>query len=202
MANSRIATSSMLQGFPKSKSMLAGNSATIPPEWAFDSIATTTVGAGGTATITFSSIPSTYTHLQIRAITQTQYASADYAGAVIRFNSDSASNYATHRFYGVGTNLGYSTSTINATSIEGPFSLLTPSSSAFSPNIIEILDYKDTNKFKTVRSYGGYNNSAGAGVTGLYSGLWRSTSAISTITLTAAINTFKQYSSFALYGIK
>lgn len=48
--------------------MLAGNSFWNPwsPSTDYDSIATTTVGAGGAASITFSSIPSTYQHLQIR----------------------------------------------------------------------------------------------------------------------------------------
>jgi len=198
MANSRIATSSITQGFPKSKSLLAGNDAIYAGS--YESIATTTVGAGGSATITFSSIPSTYTHLQIRAITQIYYTSNDYGGAVVRFNSDTGSNYATHRLYTNGGGV-YSSASTTQTSIESPFSLATPTSSAFSPNIIDILDYANTSKYKTVRSLGGYDTN-GAGVVGLYSGLWQSTSAISTITLTAAINTFTQYSSFALYGIK
>jgi hypothetical protein len=64
MATSRVKTSSILQGFPKSRSLLAGNTAYIPNY--YQSIQTITVGSGGLATASFTSIPQTYKHLQIR----------------------------------------------------------------------------------------------------------------------------------------
>jgi len=70
-------------------------------------------------------------------------------------------------------------------------------------SVIDILDYANANKYKTIRSLSGtdYNNSNGR----LFysSGNWRSTSAVTTITLTNDSGTnFTQYSSFALYGVK
>ena len=47
-------------------SLLAGNAYYVPP--AFQPIATVAVGSGGTSTITFSSIPNTYAHLQILSL--------------------------------------------------------------------------------------------------------------------------------------
>jgi len=58
----------------------------------YESIQTVTVGAGGTATVTFSSIPATYTHLQIRGIAR---ASAD-TQLDVTLNSDTGSNYSYH----------------------------------------------------------------------------------------------------------
>jgi hypothetical protein len=63
------------------------------------------------------------------------------------------------------------------------------------------LDYTNTNKNKTARSLWGYDAN-GSGYVGLYSGLWRNTSAINRIDYVPASGTFPQYSSFALYGIK
>lgn len=71
------------------------------PSGAYDSIATTTVGSGGTATVTFSSIPATYTHLQIRCLMRTDRAVA-YTATNWRFNSDSSSNYSYHAITGDG----------------------------------------------------------------------------------------------------
>jgi hypothetical protein len=68
--------------------------------------------------------------------------------------------------------------------------------------VIDILDYKNTNKYKTVRILSGteYNNSNG-GVS-FNSGLWQNTDAITTITLQPSGANFAEYSQFALYGIK
>ena len=49
---------------------LLGNGAAAGGGTSYESIATVTVGAGGSSSISFTSIPSTYKHLQIRAITR------------------------------------------------------------------------------------------------------------------------------------
>ena len=65
---------------------------------------------------------------------------------------------------------------------------------------MDILDYSNTNKNKTLRQLAGTDNN-GNGVVGLSSGLWQSTAAVASIDITA-IGSFSQYTSFALYGIK
>ena len=72
----------------------------------------------------------------------------------------------------------------------------------FGSGVIDILDYANTNKYKTVRTLSG-DDKNGSGYVVFGSGLWQNTNAVSTITLTnhGATN-FQQYSSFALYGIK
>jgi hypothetical protein len=166
----------------------------------FESIATTTVGSGGQATITFSDIPATYKHLQIRAISRLTNA-IGATDVFLRFNSDSAANYSYHSLYGNGA---------SALSVGGggeanmyPFSTVgtTAGAGTFAVGVADILDYADTNKFKTLRALTGVDYN-GAGQLILASGNWRSSSAITTITLTSSTNTFAQYSQFALYGVK
>lgn len=67
--------------------------------------------------------------------------------------------------------------------------------------IIDIADYKNTNKFKTLTTLGG-NNRNGSGLFYLTTGYWADTSAIDTITITPGSGNFVQYSHFALYGMK
>ena len=169
------------------------------PTGAYDSIATTTLGSSQT-TVTFSSIPSTYTHLQIRMLTKSGHAGIE--DGYVRLNSDTGSNYSWH----ITTGNGSSTAAYSGTSagfMRG-FRQVGNSSSAnvFSGSVIDILDYANTSKNKTIRSLSGYDNN-GSGDMALYSGSWMSTTAVSTITLTTETGSnFLQYSQFALYGIK
>jgi hypothetical protein len=181
-------------------SFLAGNPAVIFTD--YESIQTTTVGSGGTSTITFSSIPSTYKHLQIRILNRSTRADAADAIA-LRFNSDSAANYSWHYLRGDGTSAGSGGSVSqNEINVSYDFAASTASSGIFGVGIIDILDYANTNKNKTIRSFVG-NDRSGAGAVGLCSGNWRSTSATTSLTLTSYFGaTFDQYSSFALYGVK
>ena len=82
-----------------SRSAMVGNTLIYPGS--YDSIATTTVGAGGTTSITFSSIPQTYTHLQLRMLTIGN--GSNTASGFMALNCDSTStNYYTHYLYGNG----------------------------------------------------------------------------------------------------
>jgi hypothetical protein len=200
MATSRIKTSSVLQGFPKSRSLLAGNAAFIPNN--YESIATVTVGAGGSSTITFSSIPSTYNHLQLRYIAKTDRADTDDV-VLMQFNSDTGANYSWHGLAGTGSiagaNAGSSQSRIE---IKWGSTGNSGASNIFASAVIDILDYKDTNKYKTTRTLQGVDLN-GSGQIYFSSGNWRSTSAITSIVLDQQYGSnFTQYSSFALYGIK
>jgi hypothetical protein len=166
----------------------------------YESIATITAGAGGSASIAFTSIPSTYTHLQIRAIGRSSFAAGFGLTASMVFNSDTAANYSWHWLYGDGSaaaaNAGASTSSIGVAWIGGSSTL----ANSFSGTVIDILDYANTNKNKTSRALTGTDLNGSGGIF-LSSGNWRSTTAINAITLTNAGN-WPQYSSFALYGIK
>lgn len=167
----------------------------------YESIATVSVGSGGSSTITFSSIPSTYTHLQVRGIARGTTAS-DRTDVLMRINSDTGNSYAGHQINGDG-------STVSAGTLGGtpPVNYLYPvyltaasaTASVFGAVIIDILDYANTNKYKTIRSLGG-SDINGSGNILFRSGLWQSTSAITSIVF--SMSDFAQYSHFALYGIK
>lgn len=166
----------------------------------YESIATVTVGAGGSSSITFSSIPSTYKHLQIRGIART--ATANWLTAT--FNSDTTAGvYRSHYLYGQGTTAIAGDNGTNASGSGmyfGPY-LGATTANVFGVNITDILDYSNTNKNKTVRTMWAYeNNGNGGDQIWLESNLYMSTNAITSITLN--LSTFQQYSSFALYGVK
>jgi hypothetical protein len=177
---------------------LSGNS--------FDSIATTTIGASPTASVTFSSIPSTYKHLQVRFISRNTRGSSTLDGIGIRMNADSANNYANHRMYGAGAGqvVGTGETSVSRISIGIMPASTGGSANVFGGAIVDILDYKDTNKNKTVRSLAGYDDNGEAyGVIGVFAGVWLSTTAITSLTIISTDGTgLGQYSSFALYGIK
>lgn len=171
----------------------------------FQSIATTVVGVSGQATITFSSIPSTFKHLQIRGITRLGSSTTGTNDIFIRFNSDTASNYSQHALFGTGasasSNGSASTTSAYATRATSPRAGST--ANAFGVFVVDILDYADTNKYKTVRGLGGADTNDTNGLISLASGNWRSTSAVTQIDLTDELGyNFVQYSHFALYGIK
>ena len=204
MAITRATASSLIQGQPKSKNVLAGNSAILPGS--YESIATVVVGSGGSSSISFTSIPSTYKHLQIRAILSTvQGTDRGNSALYARFNSDSGNNYSWHQLKGSGSSAS-ATGYFSENTIYGSDTWYSGgAANVFGAMVMDILDYANTSKYKTVRILNGFDsNSATTGNTsvGLNSGLWMSTSAISTITIPNNGFNFKEYSHFALYGIK
>jgi hypothetical protein len=189
----------------KYSSFLAGNSAYSPVS--YDSIATTTVGAGGVSSVTFSSIPATYTHLQVRYLAQTNRATYGRDAIYLRFNSDSATNYSYHTLAGDGGTVYSGASGTQDKMLLPEVGTTTAGASIFGVGVVDILSYTNTSKNKTVRSIGGGDHngtvaSLGAEVS-LRSGAWYSTSAINSITFyPTSGSTISQYSKIALYGIK
>jgi hypothetical protein len=161
----------------------------------YESIQTYTVGSGGQASITFSSIPSTYKHLQIRYIAATSTVNQNLQ---YTFNSDSSAVYANHRLLGDGSVVVADAATGNGFMSIGRSG---QNSTSFAAGVFDLLDYKDTNKFKTARTLYGTDGN-GSGQVFFASGLWRSTAAVSTVTIVPASSNFAQYTNFALYGIK
>jgi hypothetical protein len=172
--------------------LLAGNTAYNPTN--FESIATFTVGAGGTTSVTISSIPQTYKHLQLRSL-------CGYSGVTwfsVHLNGDTANNYALHELRGDG-----SSATAYGTTPSGVIRIgLTGNSTSYSGAVTDILDYTSTTKNKTVRSFYGCDTNGG-GYVGLTSGLWFKTpEAVTSLVINAGGGTINQYSQFALYGVK
>lgn len=180
--------------------LVAGITGTATEPSSYDSIATITVGAGGSASIDFTSIPSTYTHLQLRGIVKNTAANTTIGSGYFRLNNDTGANYATHYLNGSGTATGAG-GLASQTSAYGLTDIGANATSVFGLFVMDILDYKNTNKYKTVRSLTGVDNN-GSGFVQFFSGLWMSTSAVDRVTLIPGSNNFAQYSTVALYGIK
>jgi hypothetical protein len=158
-------------------------------------IAGSTVGSGG-GTISFSSIPQTFTHLQLRIFAQPYFASVTDGPISLRFNSDSGANYTRHAVAGNGTS-AFSYGTTGNTGAPIDRFRFAPSGSVFTPAIVDILDYTNTSKNTTVRSIGGYDNN-GDGDIRFCSSLWLNTAAIISIAIPETLN---QFSRIDLYGI-
>jgi hypothetical protein len=171
------------------------------PSGAYDSIATSTVGSGGAATVTFSSIPSTYTHLQVRAIARGTYNLNASTALIMQLNGNTTvTDYATHLLDGNGS----SASVYGAADDypQGAISNATAGANIFGAAIFDILDYTNTNKYKTIRCLSGNDNN-GSGTLRFSSGaLYSNTNAVTSITLSSSGGNLAEYSSFALYGIK
>ena len=163
----------------------------------FESIATVTVGAGGSSSITFSSIPSTYKHLQVRYITRNATA-AYYVKCRINGES-SATYYYNHQLEGNGSSAAASSDNSNT---GGLLPRATTVTNTFTAGIVDFLDYTNTNKYKTVRALGGHDTNGGGYVeftSFLYS---KDTNAITSLDFVFNGGNFEQYSHFALYGVK
>jgi hypothetical protein len=180
----------------KSGSLLVGNAPFIPTD--YESIATVLV-TGSESSISFTSIPSTYQHLQIRAINQTGQVNYNLG---LTFNGDTGSNWSYHQMLGYYDG-GAGTAASASTSISNPNIFITGSSgqSSFAPAIVDILDYTNTNKYTTVRAISAQVNSTNGYAT-FRSAAWMNTNAVTSITIGNSGQTIAAGSHFALYGIK
>jgi hypothetical protein len=165
------------------------------PPSSYESIATAT-GTGSSGTITFSSIPSTYQHLQLRCI----FLSGGDGNVRMAFNgtTGSSTDYSYHQLRGNGTSAtsggNYDSFRIEPVGFEP--------STGVGCSIIDIHDYANTSKNKTSRHFVGYDTN-GTGSIYLSSGLWRSTNAITSITFTAGSGSnFSTSTQISLYGVK
>ena len=180
--------------------MLVGNDAFDPSATFLIQRTSPTTGTS----ITFSSIPQTYKSLQIRLLSRD--ATAQDSGILqITFNSDTAANYSHHRLIGDAGGTVSAGGTANASAMFGPRSNgNTATASCFGTGIINIIDYADSTKYKTIKVFTGNdgNFSGGSYTVGILSGSWRSTSAVNSITITNGGGNFVSGSTFALYGMK
>lgn len=159
----------------------------------YEPIASTTLGADA-ASVTFSSIPGTYTDLVL--VARYGIESAKLTEVYVRFNSDSGTNYSLTNLYGTGSTAA---SNRSSNSSLGVF-LSATGDNAVNIGIMDIMSYANTNVFKTTLSR---DAGPGRGAARIVS-LWRSTAAITSMEISrfAATNNLVAGSTFSLYGIK
>ena len=169
-------------------------------------ISSTTLTSTATS-VTFSSIPSTYTDLVLRASARSTFTSNAYPNSFyFRINSDATALYS-------GTNILQQDASIFSLRTSGAgstwfdsFTINSNSSTAntFSNTEFYIPSYTASQN-KPIANFGiAENNSTIEQIVGVTAGLYRSTSAINSITFTLAgpAGSFMADSSFYLYGIK
>ena len=159
----------------------------------YESIATVAVTTA-VSSITFSSIPGTYKHLQIRGAGK---AVSSGIWVTLKMNSDATSgNYYAHRLLANGSAVSINNQAGSSAGMD--FTTFYPTGSTCF--VTDILDYANTNKAKTVRTLSGFDSNS-AGELNYMSGHWTGTAAITTLTFGNTAD-FEQYTHFALYGVK
>ena len=198
----RATLSTIEQGLPKYRSMLAGNNAFVPSS--FESIATFTA-TGGETTFEFTSIPSTYVALQIRLITKDTNTGANGGMILPMFFNGATSGYAHHAVRGDGTAVASEqSSSVTYAYVYEATNRTTSGGTLFNAAIINILDYASTTKTKTYSYISGGDNNANTQDFRVTwgSGSWSGTAAITAIKFNANITAFYAGTKIALYGIK
>ena len=166
----------------------------------FESIASAT-GTGSSGTITFSSIPSTYQHLQIRGIFRSDVGS-QATNLSIQLNNTGGAPYARHLLEADGSATSVSANTAQTSMVVGYATAASQAANIVAPWIIDIHDYASSTKSKVIRNFGGYDAN-GSGYLFLSSGLQPATTAITRIDIVFLNGSnFTTATRVALYGIR
>jgi hypothetical protein len=161
-------------------------------------LATTTVGSGGTSSVTFSAIPQVYTDLLIKASARNTDSGSTYF--TLTFNGNT-SGYSGKRLEGNGS--AASSGNNDVTNNIQPIYIVssTYTANTFSNNEIYIPNYASSN-YKSLSSDNVSENNATSAFMNMTAHLWSNSSAVTSITLTSVAGNFVQYSTFTLYGVR
>jgi hypothetical protein len=173
------------------------------PVGAYDSLAVTTLSST-TASITFNGIPSEYKHLQIRAIARTDAGGGTTQNFNMTINNDTGIAYSFHQLLGNGSSASSYGENVNRTNCVQILHITTSAAGAniFGAGIIDILDYTNTNKNRTIRTLRGQEqNNSDSGIA-LQSYLYTGTAAVNRLDFFAGSGNLVANTSIALYGVK
>lgn len=166
----------------------------------FTLISSVTVGSGGTGSIEFTSIPSTYTDLVLKFSGRNSRSAADLQEFTMTFNNNTASSYTTRTLRGSGSAVISETFASYASSPALGQPGAGATSNVFSNYDIYIPNYAGSNN-KSFSIDGVTENNASNAYAYLQAGLLANTTAISSIQISAPSYLIVQYSNFYLYGI-
>jgi hypothetical protein len=171
------------------------------PNGAMDALATVTVPSGGAASIEFAGIPQGYKHLQLRVLARSGSTASGGNYLSMRFNGDSGSNYTYHALQGDGSSATAAGLASQNTVYLQRMANNNDASGIYGAMVVDLLDYSNVTKYKTVRNLGAYDAN-GSGRVYFSSSAWMNTAAVTSISIAPESSTFNQYSSFALYGVR
>lgn len=167
----------------------------------YTALASVTVGSGGAATIDFTSIAASWTDLLLVISARDSRTTDTWSNITMRFNSDSGNNYSGRLLYGQGSS-AFSVSNSAQSSILYLYANAnSTTANTFSSVQIYIPNYAGSNN-KSVSIDSVVEDNATNALNGLTAGLWSSSAAITSISLTPGTANFRQYSTATLYGIK
>jgi len=159
----------------------------------YEPIATTTLGSTGTS-VTFSSIPSTYTDL-VLIVEQTASSTNNHG---IRFNNDTNYNYSTTLMYGSSSTTASEQKSTSGGGAQNFIFTCNGATSGRVVNVIHIMNYSNSTTYKT--AFARWAN--GANASSAHVGLWQNTATINRIDYVVAAGNINSGSTFTLYGIK
>jgi hypothetical protein len=163
-------------------------------------IYTQTVGSGGAATVTFNSIPQTFTDLQVMVSGRLNNAASTTAFYVY-FNGSNTAVYSDTYLQGSGSSIGSGRESNNVAAYQVQTPANASTSNTFGNSSLYIPNYTGTN-FKSWITDGVSENNGTTAYQNLTAGLWCNTAAITSLSLTSYGNgDWLQYSTFTLYGI-
>ena len=170
-----------------------------------EAIATTYLEADA-ASVTFSSIPQTYEHLQLRVSVRSNAAASGWARLYVQLGDgsvDTGSNYSHHSMMGADT-----TASVNYGGTDAYFDFKQmvdtaggSPSAAYGNIVLDLLDYVNTNKNTTVAGIFGTGGGGTYPIAGFGSGMWNSAVAVDTIKLAPSTGSFARGSEFTLFGL-
>jgi hypothetical protein len=162
----------------------------------FVKIATVTVGAGGVASMAFSSIPSTYTDLCVKISARTNR--TNIADSILASLNGSSSSFSWRLLEGDG---GGVYSVTGTTGLVGVATAASATADTFSNVEFYIPNYAGSTN-KSISAEGVMEQNATTSYLDLIASLWSNTAAINSITLTSSNSAnFVQYTTATLYGI-
>jgi hypothetical protein len=163
----------------------------------FSPIASITVGAGGAATMEFTSIPQTYTDLYIVYSCRSTNTATNWNNMKLAFNSSTANGSWQ---YGAMYNNGLAANNV-AGQVEVWINFGASTANTFSNSSVYINNYTSSNN-KAMNIETVAEGAAQDLIVGFVGGLWSNSSAITAISVTPSSGNFAQYSTAYLYGIK
>lgn len=144
------------------------------------------------STVTFSSIPATYKSLQVRF---NLICSNTGQNITIQLNGN-GTGYSEHYLYGTG-----STTVASGFASQTYTWMLQAGTVGTYPNvgIVDVIDYANTSKYKTIKTLGGANQNTSTGIIEMASGVWQNASATTSLTIAVTVGTFT--GTISLYGV-
>jgi hypothetical protein len=170
---------------------------------AYELLDTVSVSSSGQVSVTFSNLNtsygSTYQHLQLR-MTHRASGGTRSDNVYLQLNS-STTGYDYHYLYSTGTATSAGGSINQTNMIVGRLTGSTSGAGIFGASVVNILNPFETTTNKSIRSLTTANDGTDNTIW-LFSGQWRNTGALTTLTLTSGATDFVQYSTFSLYGMR